>query len=238
MVCNENIDVEYLYFKDIESTQTYAIEYGNDLLKSPGQWIVISADQQTHGVGLHGDKWVSDSPGNIYASFIFYFPKNRCSLFFFSPIVAALSITKTLKTYGLDSQIKWVNDVVLNKKKISGVLCEWIPSDHPDYFITVLGIGLNVNMSLQETEQIDQPATSMFIKSGFINNKNQVLEKLAMNLCNDMEILKSSGFESFLEPIESKIIDVKSFRKNLPLLMKEKEELTEFLIEKKGAVEN
>ncbi len=70
----ENIDVQHLYFHEIESTQPYAIEYGDPLLESPNQWAIISADRQTHGVDLHGDQWVSSCPNNFYFTFFCSFP--------------------------------------------------------------------------------------------------------------------------------------------------------------------
>ena len=222
---SENIDIQHLYFHEIESTQAYAIEYGDQLLESPNQWAIISADRQTHGVGLRGDQWVSSCPNNLYVTFLCSFPKKVNISFFYTPLVAALSVEKTLKDFGLNSQIKWINDVVVNGKKISGVLCEWIPSSHPDFFIVLIGIGLNVNMTAEECSQIDQPATSIYIESGLTNNKNEVLQSLLEYLCDDIEQLKEEGFDPFKQEIEEKILDKAVFSNNLKKLMKNQHEL-------------
>ncbi|MCB9092838.1 MAG: hypothetical protein H6620_09785 [Halobacteriovoraceae bacterium] len=84
---------------------------------------------------MRGDRWISSCPENIYVTYLCFFPKNKGNLFFYTPLVVALSITKTLEELGLSPEIKWINDAVVYKKKIAGILCEWIPSDHPEYFI-------------------------------------------------------------------------------------------------------
>lgn len=118
-------------FDKIPSTQDYAhdlIASGNATNKT-----VITALAQSNGRGRYRRTWVSHH-GNLYASFIYKSPERDPRLSY----AVAVAIAETLISFGLKPQIKWPNDVLIEGKKISGVLIEYARN------FVIVGIGINI----------------------------------------------------------------------------------------------
>jgi len=115
----------------IPSTQDYAhdlIANGHAVDKT-----IVMAVTQTAGRGRYRRTWVSH-PGNLYASFIYKISERDPKLSY----AMGVAVAKTLISFGIVPQIKWPNDVLVNGKKISGILIEYIKN------FVVIGIGINV----------------------------------------------------------------------------------------------
>jgi BirA family biotin operon repressor/biotin-[acetyl-CoA-carboxylase] ligase len=123
-----------VHFYEINSTQTFAKEHAHELLDTPGKWVVITANRQTNGLGHQGRKWESSCNGNLYATYVTMYPKNKEAELFHFIQVSALCVAKTLEDFHLAPNIKWINDIFLNGKKASGCLCEIIASPSDDYY--------------------------------------------------------------------------------------------------------
>lgn len=167
-----------IHFEEIDSTQIYAKSHADVLLDAPGQWIVITADLQTNGLGFQGRKWISSFPENLYVTFATLYPKNKEDDLFHVNLVSALAVSKTLLEFNLNSGIKWINDVLVDNKKISGSLCEIMSSKFEDYYILLMGIGVNVNMTHEDSFKIPTSATSIRIETGNEVDKELVLMSL------------------------------------------------------------
>ena len=118
-------------FDKIPSTQDYAhdlIANGNATNKT-----VVAALAQSAGRGRYKRTWVSHH-GNLYASFIYKISERDPKLSY----AVAVAIAETLISFGLHPQIKWPNDVLIDGKKISGVLIEYARN------FVIVGIGINV----------------------------------------------------------------------------------------------
>jgi len=87
---------------------------------------------------------------------------------------------------GVEADLKWPNDVLVDGKKICGILSEGISNG------VVIGIGLNVNMS--ETDPIDQPATSMLMETTSRRNVDEVLKKLLTHIQAWLTLWQREGF--------------------------------------------
>jgi BirA family biotin operon repressor/biotin-[acetyl-CoA-carboxylase] ligase len=120
---------------------------------------VVIAESQSHGRGRVGRKWVSPGGGGIYMSVILR-PDLEADEIPAITLVAAASVVKTLiRLTGADAKIKWPNDVMINEKKVCGILTEMkAQPDRVDFL--VLGIGINVN-----TPQDKLPDTATSVKS-------------------------------------------------------------------------
>ena len=105
-------------FDTIDSTNTYALEHFEEL----EDFCAIVANIQTQGRGRFERKWISSDNENIYLSFVLK-PQNTR---FVTNLTQYLSVavSKVLMTYGVNPKIKWPNDVLINNKKICGILCE------------------------------------------------------------------------------------------------------------------
>jgi len=118
----------------------------NDVLKQRGRegaapWTVVLADAQTAGRGRQGRRWASPS-GNLYLSVLLRPdpPAGRWSLL---PLVAGVAVAEALAEHGLDVQLKWPNDVVVEGRKLGGILAE-ATSGADGLESIVVGIGINL----------------------------------------------------------------------------------------------
>ena len=118
----------YEYFEEIDST--------NDELKrraSVGrcpEFTVVSAGTQTGGRGRSGHTWSSPAKSSVSTSMIFYpVDVDMIRLPRITPMAAVAVATAIEELYGLSAQIKWPNDVLLNGKKVCGILNEMIPGE-------------------------------------------------------------------------------------------------------------
>lgn len=133
---------EIHYFPEIDSTNIRAKQLAENGV-STGTLVV--ADRQTAGRGRRGRGWESPSGCSIYMSILLrpeFLPAKAPML----TLVMAYSVTESLRACtGLDLRIKWPNDIVLNGKKLVGILTEM--STEIDYINhVVIGVGINVNM--------------------------------------------------------------------------------------------
>ena len=125
------------------------------------------ANKQTAGRGRRGRSWESPSGTSIYMSILLKpeFAPQKASMV---TIVMAMAIAKAIeKVSGLEAKIKWPNDIVVNGKKVCGILTEM--NAELDYIrYVVIGIGINVNnRSMSDFEEsIQQNGSSLYIESG------------------------------------------------------------------------
>ena len=124
-------------FKEVESTNDEAIKIIKS--KKNNQGIVIS-NSQTKGKGTMGKKWTSIR-GNFFASIFFELKKNMPKPNEFS-LINPMILKKVLNEYSrFEVKVKWPNDLLINRKKVSGILQELINLDKKTYLI--IGIGIN-----------------------------------------------------------------------------------------------
>lgn len=185
-------NIHYIHFDTIDSTNTWTKKNAASL--DPHQLTCVTALEQTAGRGRFLRKWISPKGQNIYATLYFCLPK-ECPYLVNLGQILSLSCITILKKKGFDPRIKWPNDILLEGKKIAGVLCE--TASFEDRIGIVLGIGINVNMSKESLETIDQPATSLAQLSGQTWTLEQILEPMLQQFLKDLDILKTQGFEPF-----------------------------------------
>jgi len=127
---------------------------------------VVIAEAQRRGKGRLGRHWESPAGVNLYCSVILrphILPAKAAQLTFLSVVAAARAI-ETITS--LRPSIKWPNDLLLNGKKVAGLLNEMSAETEKVNFI-VLGIGVNINMELaQFPKDLRHPATSLFLETG------------------------------------------------------------------------
>ena len=159
------------YIKECTSTNTLA--KNNSHL--PDCTIFI-CNKQTSGRGRHGKSWVSDCDGSIAMSILIkpdLLPEKAQIL----TLIAGLSVKNALcELFGADIYIKWPNDLVLNKKKICGILCE-ISAQVNLLNYCICGIGINLN-NASFPDEIKSIATSLFSETGKKLLKETVISKI------------------------------------------------------------
>lgn len=149
-----------VYEECMDSTNTRAkLIGGGNVMENA----VVVAKNQTAGRGRRGRNWISPE-GNCYFS-VMMKPDIQAENVSTITLVAALALTQTIeKVTGIKAQIKWPNDVVVDGKKVSGILTESsIGVDGLKY--VVIGVGVNVNQKQFDTE-IESMATSISLQTG------------------------------------------------------------------------
>lgn len=152
---------EVLYFDTIDSTNTKAQEL---VEKGYPSGTLVVADKQESGKGRRGRSWVSPSGTGIFMTLMIkpdINPNNASML----TLVAALAVAKAITSVtGEEALIKWPNDIVINGKKVCGILTEMNAQfDYINHI--VVGIGINVHNE-SFPEEISQMASSLMIEAG------------------------------------------------------------------------
>ena len=104
-----------IYFKTIDSTQTYA---KNTLKEDIKDGTVIIADSQENGIGTHERKWYTGSGKNLAMTFILYPDCNIKKISNFTRLIAEVMIKAIKNLYGYELEIKAPNDIIYKNKKI------------------------------------------------------------------------------------------------------------------------
>lgn len=182
-----NKTISYIHFDTIDSTNTWA--KANAHLLNPVQITCITASEQTGGRGRFKRRWLSPRGDNIYMTLFFCIPKESPYLSNLGQILA-YSFATLLREKGIAAELKWPNDILIEEKKVGGVLSEIISLE--DRIGVCLGIGININMDEKLLKTIDQPATSL---KGF--SRQEILDLILKQFLHDLEILQKKGFAAF-----------------------------------------
>ncbi len=159
------------YYKEIDSTNR-SMSRSVEVL--PDRTVFI-ADKQTQGRGRYGRSWQSDNPGNLYMSLLLKDHRELIQsaqhLTIFSALVTMECLDLYLLPTGHKASMKWPNDIVVEGKKISGILaeCSWWGQQLQH---VVIGIGVNLAMTKSELDQINQPCTSLNLETNLIVDRD------------------------------------------------------------------
>lgn len=161
------------YFQEVDSTNTTAKQFAEEGVE---HGTLVVADRQKSGRGRRGKAWESPSGTGIWMSIILK-PTMNPSHASMLTLVMALSVVRACKEItGLEGQIKWPNDLVINKKKICGILTEM--SAQVDYINhIVVGVGINVNTEFFP-EEISEIASSLKLEGKQFYNRAQLIVKV------------------------------------------------------------
>lgn len=163
----------------------------------------VVADQQNVGRGRRQRSWHSPPGGNIYLSLGWQFETPRWPLSAL-PLVVALAVCQSLDRAGLSRHgIKWPNDIVLEGRKLAGILVE-MQSAGTGPALAVIGVGLNVRMPGQDAKQlaaaIGRPWTDLYSELGPDQpavSRNDLAAWLLNELFECVGIFEKYGFEVF-----------------------------------------
>lgn len=181
----QNLNAKFIgskiyYYDSIDSTNKMA----KDIAHREEEGTIIVAEEQLEGRGRLGRTWVSPKKKGVYFSIILkpnVAPTKVAKL----TLIGAAAVNLALDEIGIDSQIKWPNDIVINGKKVCGILTE-MSSELNMINYVVIGIGINVNLEEGDIpEDIKHKATSLKIEL-----KNKVSrKKLLAEILNRFEEL-------------------------------------------------
>ena len=166
--------------------------------------IVLWADQQTGGKGRMGRQWESAASDGLWFSIILKptLPMEQASLFsFVSAVAVAEAIEQT--TFCM-VQLKWPNDVLVNGKKLCGILLELVPRSRTEYYL-VVGIGINVNQTKEAFPlELQEKATSLAIQLGRVVDREQLLSAVLRQFEENKTLLQEHGFGTIRDKWKAK----------------------------------
>ncbi|MDD3419411.1 MAG: biotin--[acetyl-CoA-carboxylase] ligase [Candidatus Gastranaerophilales bacterium] len=183
--------IKFIRFEQINSTNVYALEN----IEALEDKTVVQADFQTQGRGRFNRVWQSSNMFNLYFSVVLKPTESLSSDLPLSNLTQYMSVVlaEVLDSYGVQSQIKWPNDVLVGGKKIAGLLAQ--TSVHSNKLKgVVLGVGVNLNSTPSEIAQIDQKATSLNIETGQNIDKEAFLQQITDGFFAKYEDFLSTGF--------------------------------------------
>jgi BirA family biotin operon repressor/biotin-[acetyl-CoA-carboxylase] ligase len=167
------------YFEALGSSNDEALAW---ISQDGADGCLVVADSQTNGRGRLGRKWVTQPGSSLAFSLILRpTPQEIERLAYFSPL-GALAICEALEGLKLTPLIKWPNDVLLNRRKVAGILVEaaWLGSQLEGM---VIGIGLNIAPdSVPPAAQLLFPATSIQEAAGFTVDRLEILRAIVANI--------------------------------------------------------
>jgi BirA family transcriptional regulator, biotin operon repressor / biotin---[acetyl-CoA-carboxylase] ligase len=181
----------YLYHDRCESSQK---------LLDPGleEGALAVCDEQTEGRGRLGRRWLAPAGTALLASFLLRpaRERRRAELSLVGGIATALTVERAL---GLASQIKWPNDVMVNRGKVAGVLAEAAEDG------VVLGIGLNVNQRRDELPaDATVPPASLFTIDAVRRARAPILADLVVETERAYKLWATDGLGALFEELGSR----------------------------------
>ena len=164
-------------YEVLDSTQKMA----RKMVKIQPNGTMILANHQTQGIGTHDRKWYSSKDANITFTLILY---PECNILTLGEVTVEIAkcIQRVLsEKYGISVEIKEPNDIILNGKKLAGILTQTTTVEGTVQYL-LIGIGLNVNQE-EFPKEIENMATSL--KREY--QKEFEREKIIAEICNELE---------------------------------------------------
>lgn len=178
----------------VNSTNRWAKEH----IKELADGTVVSAKRQTDGRGRLNRSWTDFGEDNLFLTFVLKPDIKHSAVFSNLTQYLSVILCHVLEKYGVKPQIKWPNDVLVNGKKIAGILAETSMSQ-TNFNGIVLGIGVNLNARREYFDKIDKPATALNLETNLPVN----LEQFKQELCEEF----FKHYDEFLEKGFSCIMD-------------------------------
>ena len=174
----------------------------NDVAKSlsrdgfTGRALIIS-ELQTAGRGRLGRNWSSPAGTGIWMSLLDTEIEHLENISGIT-LLAGLAVTETINDYmGTDSAcIKWPNDVVINGRKVCGILTELVSSG--DKGSVIVGIGINASIS-EFPDELRDKATSLLIEMGSTPDREKIASEVVRRLTELSSVYRTSGNLSFIQ---------------------------------------
>ena len=182
-------------FEKVTSTNDVAIDMIKKEKRLSGY---VYSSSQKKGRGTHGNEWISQK-GNLFGSLFFLLKKNYPSVKEFA-IINPIIISEVIKKFCKEKKIsfKWPNDILVNGKKICGILQEVITSNSKKFLI----IGIGINIISNPVIKTNYKATNIFLETKEKPTSREIIELLTKsyeNFFNELNIYNFINFKNKLE---------------------------------------
>ena len=224
-----------IYLKEIDSTNRYA---KSNLENLPDR-TVIQCGRQTAGRGRLQRTWIDLGGENLFLSFVLKPADVFSEVYSNLTQYLAVVLAQILEQYNVQPQIKWPNDVLVDGKKIAGILSETVMQGTL-FKGLVLGIGVNLNGDIKSLNKIDKAATALNLQTGETIDLTAFTNMLAGKFFEGYDRFLQEGFKEIKKYyIEhacflTKEINVQVFNENKSGIAKSITDKGELILEKDG----
>lgn len=187
---------QVMYFPSVGSTNTLALEAAQAGARG-GVWV---ADEQTAGRGRGGHGWHSAAGDGLYASMLIA-PALPITAALLISLATGLAARRAIaEAAGLDADIRWPNDLLVNEKKCGGILVETaltpagVPETQATLRYAVIGVGINLNHG-RFPDEIASLATSLRIEGGRTVSRESIMVALLRALHDELWLLAERRVE-------------------------------------------
>ncbi|HHY77139.1 MAG TPA: biotin--[acetyl-CoA-carboxylase] ligase [Clostridiales bacterium] len=202
----EFIGKEIIYLDSVDSTNNYGKELAS---RGFNDGILIVAEEQTKGRGRLGREWISQKGKGIWMT-IMLKPDLKPDMASQVTLIAALSVLRGIKNVtDIDVMIKWPNDLVINGKKVCGILTE-LGAEIDIINYLCVGIGINVNSEEDDFNKIGlNTATSLKVTVGkTIDRKRLIVEILESFENLYKQFLQKGSIDYMLEEYKKHLVNL------------------------------
>jgi len=153
----------------------------------------VAANLQTDGRGRRGRSWHAGLGASLTFSLLWRFQCGASALSGLS-LAVGIALMRSLHELGISSsQLKWPNDVLINREKLAGILIE-LQGDMEGPSTAVIGMGINLKLPDNLKQQIDQPVTDLASVFNGELNPNHLLATLLKHLADVLTAFEQGGF--------------------------------------------
>jgi len=178
---------EIVYFESVDSTMNEAARLA---IQGAKEGVVVCAETQIHGRGRLGRSWVSAQGKGIYFSVILR-PRVILAEASCLTLVFAVAVCQAIRLVtGLDTKIKWPNDILIGQKKVVGILTELNAELDRIHFI-ILGVGINVTGQISS---LLANATSLEKEAGQKVSRVFLLQEILRQMEKYYQLFHAQGF--------------------------------------------
>ncbi|MHC4266590.1 MAG: biotin--[acetyl-CoA-carboxylase] ligase, partial [Planctomycetota bacterium] len=183
----KRIGRKVLVYDSTTSTNDVAAEYAKNIVHDG---LAIFAEQQTTGRGRAGSNWFTGYADSILCSIVL--SEIKCSADLLS-LVSAVAVAQAIsRAADISAQVKWPNDILINRKKVAGILLE--SKQHKDQIFYILGIGINCHQRKNDfPDEIRKTATSVTLETKSSCDRVLLIQQLLTSLEQWLKIAQKSS---------------------------------------------
>ena len=193
---NTNYIGKKLYvYNEVSSTNTVAKFLS---MNGAENGSVVISEKQTAAKGRSGKSW--ESPlGGIWLSIILH-PHVDHSKIPLITIATGVAVAKTLERIGIENpEIKWPNDIIINDKKVCGILTEAVTKFNSIESV-IVGVGIDANLNIEDfPEELQEGTTTLKQELGRKGNENKLIAIFLEEFEKISEIFRYEGYEEILK---------------------------------------
>jgi BirA family biotin operon repressor/biotin-[acetyl-CoA-carboxylase] ligase len=180
----------------LNSTNTWLMQQAEN--GAPNGTVCL-AEQQTAGRGRHGRTWISPPTGNLYLSLLWRYPQLTSKRLSGLSLVCSVAVARALWKNSINGlTLKWPNDLLLNERKLAGLLLE-ARTETDGSSCIIIGLGINIHLPKENAIFIDQPYTSLNEHYGeSIPSRNMLIATILNEIIAALIEFSAYGLQPFI----------------------------------------